>query len=212
LTADDLRVTSYCDNSSLLKAEGTLGTWIRRWYLKPDHDVIMTLSEVREGLPFQLISKHVKNQDKERAFADLPDPNNSTYSQTMAQRPHLMISVQLTKSKSSYPIFVKDSVAYICQLRRWSVTNIEEAYLLFVLGPVLPIPGVFVKFSCRLIFQPVCSSLKVNTYVADRTNATSCSASSFFFCPIEHVAKILVSNQISFHLLQPPYGFKTFWP
>jgi hypothetical protein len=73
LTADDLRVTSYCDNSSLLKAEGTLGTWIRRWYLKPDHDVIMTLSEVREGLPFQLISKHVKNQDKERA-ADLTRP------------------------------------------------------------------------------------------------------------------------------------------
>ena len=27
------------------------------WYLKPDHDVIITLSEVREGLPFQLISR-----------------------------------------------------------------------------------------------------------------------------------------------------------
>jgi hypothetical protein len=35
----------------------------------------MTLSEVREGLPFQLISKHVKShQDKERAFADLTRP------------------------------------------------------------------------------------------------------------------------------------------
>jgi hypothetical protein len=61
----------------------------------------MTLSEVREGLPFQLISKHVKATKTKSALSPiLPDPNNSTYSQTMAQRP-LMISVQLTKSKSS---------------------------------------------------------------------------------------------------------------
>jgi hypothetical protein len=73
----------------------------------------MTLSEVREGLPFQLISKHVKATKTKSALSPiLPDPNNSTYSQTMAQRPHLMISVQLTKSKSSThfrhvePIFV----------------------------------------------------------------------------------------------------------
>ena len=54
-TADDLRVTSYCDNSSLLKAEEQFHTRevdSPSWYLKPDHDVIMTLSEVREGLPF----------------------------------------------------------------------------------------------------------------------------------------------------------------
>jgi hypothetical protein len=113
-TADDLRVTSYCDNSSLLKAEEEFHTRdvdSSSWYLKPDHDVIMTLSEVREGLPFQLISKHVKSQTKSALSPILPDPNNSTYSQTMAQRPHL-ISVQLTKSKSSThfqhvePIFV----------------------------------------------------------------------------------------------------------
>ena len=54
-TEDDLRVTSYCDNSSFLKAEEEFH--IRdvdssSWYLKPDHDVIMTLSEVRKGCHF----------------------------------------------------------------------------------------------------------------------------------------------------------------
>jgi hypothetical protein len=45
------------------------------WYLKPDHDVIMTLSEVRKGLPFKLISQHVmSHQDDERHFADLTRP------------------------------------------------------------------------------------------------------------------------------------------
>jgi hypothetical protein len=35
----------------------------------------MTLSEVREGLPFQLISRHVKShQDDKRDFADLTRP------------------------------------------------------------------------------------------------------------------------------------------
>jgi hypothetical protein len=42
---------------------------------------------VREGLPFQLISKHVKATKTKSALSPiLPDPNNSTYSQTMAQR------------------------------------------------------------------------------------------------------------------------------
>jgi hypothetical protein len=54
--ADGLRGMSYCDNSSLLKAEEefhiTRDVDSSTWYLKPDHDVIMTLSEVREGLPF----------------------------------------------------------------------------------------------------------------------------------------------------------------
>jgi hypothetical protein len=76
--AAGLRVTSYCDNSGLLKAEEAFHTRdvdSASWYLKPDHDVIMTLSEVREGLPFQLISQHVNShQDKERAFADLTRP------------------------------------------------------------------------------------------------------------------------------------------
>jgi hypothetical protein len=35
----------------------------------------MTLSEVQEGLPFQLISRHVKShQDEKRDFADLTRP------------------------------------------------------------------------------------------------------------------------------------------
>jgi hypothetical protein len=67
-----------CDNSSLLKAEEDFHTRdvdSSSWYLKPDHDVIMTLSEIREGLPFQLISRHVKShQDDERDYADLTRP------------------------------------------------------------------------------------------------------------------------------------------
>jgi hypothetical protein len=46
-----------------------------KWIPKPDHDVIMTLSEVREGSPFQLISQHVKShQDEQRGFADFTRP------------------------------------------------------------------------------------------------------------------------------------------
>jgi hypothetical protein len=89
--AADLRVTSYCDNSSLLKAEEEFHTRnvdSASWYLKPDHDVIMTLSEVREGLPFQLISRHVNShQDDERDFADLTRPeqlNVLAYHRAMA--------------------------------------------------------------------------------------------------------------------------------
>jgi hypothetical protein len=42
---------------------------------KPDHDVIMTLSEVRKGLPFKLSSRYVKShQDDEREFEDLTRP------------------------------------------------------------------------------------------------------------------------------------------
>jgi hypothetical protein len=73
--AADLRVTSYCENSSLFEAEEEFHTRdvdSSSWYLKPDQDVIMTLSEVREGLPFQLNSQHVNShQDDERDFADL---------------------------------------------------------------------------------------------------------------------------------------------
>ena len=76
--AADLRVTSYSDNASLLKAEEEFHTRdvdSPSWCLKPDPDVIMTLSEVREGLLFQLISRHVNShQDYEHDFADLTRP------------------------------------------------------------------------------------------------------------------------------------------
>jgi hypothetical protein len=50
--ADDLRVTSYCDNESLLKTEEAFHTKVdsSSWYLKSDHDVIMKLSSVRKGV------------------------------------------------------------------------------------------------------------------------------------------------------------------
>ena len=49
--ADDLLVTSYCVNSSLFTAEEEFHTRdvdSSNWYLQPDHDVTMTLCEVRE--------------------------------------------------------------------------------------------------------------------------------------------------------------------
>jgi hypothetical protein len=59
----------------------------------------MTLSEVREGLPFQLISKHVKSHQDARFDLTRPEQLNvlADHGATAA----LMISVQLTKSKSS---------------------------------------------------------------------------------------------------------------
>jgi hypothetical protein len=76
--ADDLRVTSYCDNSSFLEDEEEFHNRdvdSSSCYLKPNHDGIMTLSEVREGLPFQHISRHVKShQDEKRDYADLIRP------------------------------------------------------------------------------------------------------------------------------------------
>jgi hypothetical protein len=76
--AEDLRVTSYCDNSSLLETEEEFHNRdvdSTSWYLKPDHDVIMTLSEIRKKLPFTLITRHVKGQqDEEREYDDLTRP------------------------------------------------------------------------------------------------------------------------------------------
>jgi hypothetical protein len=76
--ADDLRVTSYCDNSSLRETEEEYHNRdvdSPSWYLKPDHDVIMTLSAIREKLPFELITLHVKgHQDDEREYGDRTRP------------------------------------------------------------------------------------------------------------------------------------------
>jgi hypothetical protein len=65
---DDLRVTSYCDSSSLFKAEEEFrdrDVDSSSWYLKLDHD-IRTLSEVRDKLPFKLVSLHARIQSPRR--------------------------------------------------------------------------------------------------------------------------------------------------
>ena len=76
--ADDLRVTSYCDSDSLLKAEEEFHARdvdSAFWYLKSDHDVIMTISEIRRQLPFKLVSLHVRShQDDEYDFSELTRP------------------------------------------------------------------------------------------------------------------------------------------
>jgi hypothetical protein len=76
--AAGLRVISYCDSSRLLKAEKAFhkkDVDSSSWYLKPDHDVIMTLSEERKGHPFILASRRVKShQDDNRHFDELTRP------------------------------------------------------------------------------------------------------------------------------------------
>jgi hypothetical protein len=76
--AYDSRVTSSCDNVSLLGAQEEYHTRdvdSLTWYLKPDHDVIMTLSDVKEKLPIKLVSLHVRShQDEKHDYADLTRP------------------------------------------------------------------------------------------------------------------------------------------
>jgi hypothetical protein len=75
---DKLCVTTYCDNSSLLTTEEEFHTRdvdSSSGYLKPDHDVIVTLRELRTNLPLRLASLHVRGyQDEECNFEDLPRP------------------------------------------------------------------------------------------------------------------------------------------
>jgi hypothetical protein len=77
-TPDDLGITSYCDNQSLLKNEEKFHTRdvdSSSWYTNPDHDVIMTLSALRTKMSFQLASVHVRgHQDKHCEFELLTRP------------------------------------------------------------------------------------------------------------------------------------------
>jgi transcriptional antiterminator Rof (Rho-off) len=76
--ADDLRATAYCDNSSLRTAEEECHTRdvdSSSWYLKLDRDIIVSLSEAWEMLPFKLVSLHVRSpQDDKRDYANLARP------------------------------------------------------------------------------------------------------------------------------------------
>ena len=71
--ADDLRVTSYCDSDSLLKAEEEFHARdvdSAFWYLTSDHDVLMTISEILRQLPFKLDSLLVRShQDDQYDFS-----------------------------------------------------------------------------------------------------------------------------------------------
>jgi hypothetical protein len=54
--SEDLCITSYCDNHSLLKNEEKFHTRdinSSSWYMNPDHDVIMTLSALRTKVTFR---------------------------------------------------------------------------------------------------------------------------------------------------------------
>jgi hypothetical protein len=77
-TSDDLCITSYYDNHSLLKNEETFHTRdidSSSWYTNSDHDVIITLSALRTKLPFRLASIHVRaHQNGHCEFNLLPRP------------------------------------------------------------------------------------------------------------------------------------------
>jgi hypothetical protein len=77
-TSDELRITSYCDNQSLLKNEDKFHTRdvdSSSWYTNPDHDVIMTLSALGTKLPFRLASLHVRgHRNRHCEFNLFPRP------------------------------------------------------------------------------------------------------------------------------------------
>jgi hypothetical protein len=76
--SEDLCITSYCDNHSLLKIEEKFHARdinSSSWYMNPDHDVIMTLSALRTKLTFRLASLHVRaHQDGHCDFNLFPRP------------------------------------------------------------------------------------------------------------------------------------------
>jgi hypothetical protein len=102
--ADDLRVTSYCDNESFSRPRRPFIPEVdsSSWYLKSDHDVIMKLSSVREGLPFEL-SRDTSRVTKTRSAntTTSPDPSNSMCKPTTEQQRHSMNFVQTIPSQSS---------------------------------------------------------------------------------------------------------------
>jgi hypothetical protein len=72
---DALGITSYCDNSSLLNREEAFHTRdidSPSFYAKPDHDINMTLSELRANLPLRLASLHVRGCQDETCGFDPP--------------------------------------------------------------------------------------------------------------------------------------------
>jgi hypothetical protein len=78
---------------------------------------------------------------------------------------------------------VKDSVATFASSERSCNETFEEAYSLFVLGLVLPIPkAVFVNLKLPPHLQLVFAS-KVKTHVVDRTSDILPVPHQLFFCP-----------------------------
>jgi hypothetical protein len=93
-TSDELCITSYCDNYSLLKSEEASHTRdidSSSWYTNHDHDVIMTLSALRTKLPLRVASLYVRAHQDESCEFNLLRVRNPSVDLT-AQRldlPHL---------------------------------------------------------------------------------------------------------------------------
>ena len=73
-----VRLSTHCDNDSLLKQEEKFHTReidSSSWFRSPDHDVIMTLSDLRTRVPVKFTSQHVKaHQDDHCEYGDLSRP------------------------------------------------------------------------------------------------------------------------------------------
>jgi hypothetical protein len=75
---DDLCITSYFDNASLLESEEAFYTRdidSLSWYTNSEHDVIMRLSALRTERPLRLAALHVRaHQDKKCELVLLSRP------------------------------------------------------------------------------------------------------------------------------------------
>jgi hypothetical protein len=107
--ADDLRVTSYCDNFSLLTAEITAEEEFHTrdvdsssWYLKPDRDIILTLSEALESCHLNLSRcTCAVTKTTNVTTPTSPGPNTSTVWPIIAPRLHSTTFVYLDNPQSS---------------------------------------------------------------------------------------------------------------
>jgi hypothetical protein len=79
---DGMRITSYCDNCSLLNHKEDFRSRDSdspSLDIKADHDIIMTLSSARTSLPIQLASLRVRGHQSV-ALISPPGPRNSMLS------------------------------------------------------------------------------------------------------------------------------------
>jgi hypothetical protein len=110
-TSEDLCITSYCDNHSLLKKEETFHTRdidSSSWYTNPDHDVSVLRTKLifrRHRYTFALIETDTANST---FFHDLhnsmflPTNSLSKYSRTSKQRTNLPSSTHYPHAASTY--------------------------------------------------------------------------------------------------------------
>ena len=160
----ELRITSYCDNESLLSTEEAFHTRevdSPGLYVKPDHDIIMQLSALRAKLPFNLASMHVRgHQDDKRDFEQLCRPAQLN---VLADRLATEVLTDLReagKPRTLYPqpacsAYLRDNIGYITSKEKRSISTELAEYETEVVCLVLSCLALpsFVLFYRRWVYH-----------------------------------------------------------